>query len=433
MLAVNQPSGLDGVYDKQGTFYSNGPIIDPNGNEINEAVSSDLKTTQWFDTLSGTTPVLTISAPNWLNGPITYTFANANGGTSIYTEKYTTLAPPPNPGCGYGYFVYSMQVPQELDLPNGQSFVFGYDVEGRVQSVKLPTGSTIHYSYGPMSCVNNTPTSMTRQVDSQPAWQYTQTQNVLTDPLIVTATDPAGNQTQYTFRTFDRYETERKFYQGSVSGGTLLRTVDTCYSGATFPCTSNPSVPITEESVFTTLDNGRQRRVDTHYAYVSTLMTEQDQYDFGASTPTRKTLISYNAPGDFPRPTEVQILDASGVKRADTTIAYDEGTLVASGITTQLSTPTRPRGNPTTISRWIGGSGWVTEKRTYYDTGKLASDTDPNQNTTNYFYDAAYAGAWLTRIEAPAISGTQYANSFAYDPATGLMTSSTDENGNVTR
>ena len=57
----------------------------------------------------------------------------------------------------------------------------------------------------------------------------------------VTKTDPASNQTVYSFQ--GEYQTSAQYYQGSATG-TPLQTVVTCYNGNTSSCAAqHPNFP----------------------------------------------------------------------------------------------------------------------------------------------------------------------------------------------
>src|SRR5207247_10506398 len=66
-----------------------------------------------------------------------------------------------------------------------------------------------------------------------------------------------------------------------------------------------------------------------------------------------------------------------------------------------------------------------------YNTHSMLNQTiDKLLNTTTYTYDST--GACLTQIQYPATSGIAHIEHFSIDPNTGLTTSYTDQNGQVT-
>src|ERR1051326_632665 len=110
-----------------------------------------------------------------------------------------------------------------------------------------------------------------------------------------------------------------KSTQGSTSG-TLLQTVNTCYNGAASPCTSTAiTLPITQWSVTNQLGNtsGTSKVAFTYNSFG--LVTEEDDYDFGASTPIKKTVISYASLGNgiVGMPSSVKIQDGGGNTKAE--------------------------------------------------------------------------------------------------------------------
>ena len=127
-----------------------------------------------------------------------------------------------------------------------------------------------------------------------------------------TITDLQGNETEIGFES--SLKTSRVVYQGSTSG-TLLRTVHTCYNGASYPCYDTLiTLPITQRTVATVDPVAGTWKVSTIYDTNSRL-TETDEYDYGQSTATRKTLTSYktfsNNPNILNRPEHVYVKDGS--------------------------------------------------------------------------------------------------------------------------
>src|SRR6185437_11495343 len=145
--------------------------------------------------------------------------------------------------------------------PNGSGHV-----TGRVASVQLRTGGTISYVYqdgsSGVECSDGstagfkrtTPDGVTQYDRAGSGMQWT-----------TTILDPAQNQTVISFQTagpdpVNYYETKRQMYAGTSS---VLRTVDTCYNGAAPDCTATAlTLPITEVSVSTTLDNNERSQVN---------------------------------------------------------------------------------------------------------------------------------------------------------------------------
>ncbi len=106
------------------------------------------------------------------------------------------------------------------------------------------------------------------------------------------------------------YETAHSWYDTS---GALLRSTMRCYNQSTGDCTTTAvSLPITQIAETTTLGSVSSKTVQVKTAVG--LVTEFDEYDYGASTPTRKTLTSYASLGSIvDRPSSVLVESGSNV------------------------------------------------------------------------------------------------------------------------
>lgn len=162
-LAV-PPGGQDGTITSRGGrvaapplgFSGAGTVTDANGNQI--TVNSN---GQFFDTLSSTTPVLTVSsaAPPTAT---TFTYTAPSGTSVAYTMNYTQYTVK----TGFGvtsvseYGPLSNALVSSITLPDGSKYTFTYEktpgsctplsgtysancVTGRIASETLPTGGTI--------------------------------------------------------------------------------------------------------------------------------------------------------------------------------------------------------------------------------------------------------------------------------------------------
>ncbi|MGC2819394.1 MAG: hypothetical protein WA198_06900, partial [Candidatus Sulfotelmatobacter sp.] len=95
--------------------------------------------------------------------------------------------------------------------------------------------------------------TLTDTTGVQHKWKYDTTQAA--NETVVT--DPAGNDTVYTFAQAggvkSYYESQRQIYQGTHTSGTLLKTVLTCYNTNTTNCAAaTVSGQVTQKSVYTT-------------------------------------------------------------------------------------------------------------------------------------------------------------------------------------
>src|SRR5207302_10313760 len=91
------------------------------------------------------------------------------------------------------------------------------------------------------------------------------------------------------------FETQRQIYQGAATG-TPLMNVTTCYNGTlASPCPGTAvATPFSQITVLRSLNGGSQSRVDTQYNGYG-LITEKDEYNFGVTTPSRNTSVTYES------------------------------------------------------------------------------------------------------------------------------------------
>src|SRR6267142_2035281 len=235
----------------------------------------------------------------------------------------------------------------------------------------------------------------------------------------------------------------------------------------------------------TVLDNGLTSK--TTYCYIGSScvptglsqLHEVDEYDFGATSPSRKTITNYQnftgTPGVIAdTPCQVIIQDGNSSAVAETDYLYDGGTTVCGtsgtpSVTSVSNLPggthdetlfgsssSTPRGNATTVTRkCLQSCVDSVTKYTYDETGQVLSMTDPCGNavcsdvngtnhTTQYFYIDSYTmlsngqnvpytpsgntNAYRTQI-TNALGQTQ---NFTYDYNNGQLTVSKDQNAQST-
>ena len=314
--------------------------------------------------------------------------------------------------------------------PNG-----GPCYTGRLASLSLPTGGTITYGYSGTNNIDNTPSHMTRTT-SDGTWQYVHT--YLSGISSTTSvTDPAGNETDYTFTGYENkgYETLRKVYQGSAASGALLKTVQTCYNGKFTSCTTpstSPSVPFTQTDVFTSFNNSSSNLVETKFdAYENVI--EVKKYDFGAAmpptgNPLSDTLIyygqSWNGTACTAYPSGVHILSTP----CFTYTKNSAGTTVAQTQITYSNT-----GHPISSAQWTGGSSLLTSTATYNTNGMIATSTDVNNTLSTYHYDGTDGcnnllptSVTVTGLNLPSSGLTK---SMQWNCSGGVLTQAVDANG----
>jgi RHS repeat-associated protein len=462
------PPGLAGT--GAGTF------ADANGNQITVNNSG-----QFFDTLSSTTPVLTVTGTGTPSSPSQFTYSSPSGTNVSDTVNYVQYTVQ----TGFGisgvneYGPLSNSLVSGISLPDGSSYSFTYEktpgsctplsgtysancVTGRIASVTLPTGGKITYTYSGGSNgieSDGSTAGLSRALSPGGTWAYSRTlvsgtpgpgstwQTTITDPVgnqtVVNLAEDGATNSSSTVATYNFFETQRQNYQGSATG-TLLSTTMTCYNGNITLCgTSGVASPVTRTSVFRFFPNtsGLEAETDTTIDQ-NGLTSEVDEYDYaagGVGPLIRKTFTSYNASltnGIVDRPSSVFIRDANNNLIAFTSYGFDETVPTQTSGTPQHVAITGSRGLLTSVMASANGSTTLYRKYTYYDTGNLATSTDVStSNTTNgaittYNYasgTASCGNSFVTSITEPL----NLSRSMTWDCNGGVMLSLTDENNNT--
>lgn len=426
-----------------------GSITDANGNLLSINVSGN--TTTYVDTL-GVTALTATGVP-----PTSYSYS-APGGTAHVTVNYQAYTVQTAFGVqGIAeYGPYAVNLISSVVLADNTTYTFTYQqttgactplsgtysancVDARISKVTFPQGGYISYTYpgGSNGMLSDGSTAgLTRAIYDDFhifAWQYTRSGSTTTvsDP-----TSPQTNQTIYTFS--GSYETQRQVYQGAISPSNLLKTIVTCYSYSSQNCVTDPvTLPISARGIKTFLPGGLWSSVWTNYSS-NGLPTEVDEYSLSTSpTLTRRTVITYASLGNniLNRPSMVVVQDGGTLIASQTTYTYDQSTPAGTSGTPQHVAITGARGNPTTISSWVQGTGqsatYLNKTFTYFDTGALQTSTDVDGAVTVYNYPdptSTCGNAFPTSVSLPSSLSTS--NTFNCNG--GVATSTTDLNGQTT-
>jgi RHS repeat-associated protein len=438
-----------------------GSATDRNGNKISVNSSA-----QFFDTLSSTTPVLTVAGSGTPASPTTFTYTVPSGG-AVYTMKYTSYTVRTNFGCTgiteYGSAgTTTANLVSEVDLPDGSKYTFAYEttpsdthtphhVTGRLASVTLPTGGTISYTYSAgnngIICSDGSTATLTRATPDG-TWTYAQVKGTgAASTTTVSAPqlpyDSAANQTVIQFQGI--YETQRKIYQGS-SAGTLLSTINTCYNGATMPCTTTAVArPITQRNVNATIPGAgalQSFHIDKFDSFGN--QTESDDYDFATGAPfpiKRQMLISYASLGNNLNAFRqtVTIKDGGGVIKFRQDTNYDQyssftGANCITGVAQHDDTghgcSFTARANVTSTTNYTDPAtpgGAVIKNFTYDSLGNLRTAQLNCCQQKTWVYSATTSYAYADSITSGS-SSPQLTTSFLYDLNLGLVTRSTNAN-----
>ncbi|HEX6802153.1 MAG TPA: RHS repeat-associated core domain-containing protein [Terriglobales bacterium] len=445
--------------------YGSANKTDANGNQITVNSSG-----QFFDTMSATTPVLTVAGSGTPTSPITYTYTAPSGGNASYTMAYLAYTVATNFGAKtsgganigeYGPGTTPVNLVSYIALPddtqaNPDRYTFTYEatpgsctalpgtpsqcVTGRIASVKLPTGGTITYLYsgGPNSTgiyndgstagltrILSATTSCTANSATAPCWQYTRALNSgnpgTGSTWTTTVVDPTSNNSVINFAedgntsasTYYLYETQRQVYQGSISTNTCSSTVTTnCLLLTTMRCYNAHYSSCGSATVTSPIS-----QLDAYSQPAGAAWSLSEQLFNGISTGSG--LLSdakvYNygvSTGSAP--------SSSYLLRETSYTWTNLGTNSASG---------NPVYKPTTVivKDWSTGSAVTIGSTTYsYD-----GSTPATSNGTTQHIAVTGARGNVTTITSQVSSTTSLSRQFTYYD-TGMPNTSTDVNGAVT-
>jgi RHS repeat-associated protein len=423
-------------------------FTDRNGNQINSDSSG-----HFYDTLSSSAAVLTVSGSGTASSPVKFTYTAPSGASPYYQMNYTNFTIATNFGVsGISEYKSSGAVPlvTSITLPDGSQCTFQYEstpgsctpysgttcTTARLTKVTLPTGGQITYAYsggnnGILPDGSTATLTRTTPDTGSNSWKYAHSESGTAWTTLIT--DPQGNQTNMNFQGI--YETQRQVYAGSQSGGNLLRQWITCYNGNTSNCNSTAiTLPITQRNVNDQYgSSGLQCKHNYLYNSVGGL-TEQDDYDYGSGAPgalLRQILVTYASLGNITAfRQQVTVKNGSGTILSQTNYNYDETTPTATSGIAQHTSVSGSRGNMTSINYPVSG---LTAHFTYWDTGSPNTSQDVNAATTTYNYSSNTADCQMAFPTSISITQpTSMSRSFSWSCTGGVMTSLTDENNNVT-
>ena len=427
------------VIDRFGNYWSN----DGSGNLID-----DLGRTPVITTTNGNVTYYDVLAPN---GPI------SNNGTRVrYTVTYenVTLTTAFNQSGVTEYQnngTHSPTIPaiQSIGLPDGSSYQFSYDSYGEIQNMTLPTGGVVKYGW----------TNYTDSYQNVNRWISQSTiagYSTLYTPSVITQCAsngtgcqesvnvhrPSGDETVYTM-TLDNgaWDTNTTVYAGAASANQAKLSKVTTYnfSNACPAAICNGAMDVTKSYETDTLpDAGVSSQTQTVFANPATgQVTSTAQWDFYStgSTPSTKPTrqVNYGYTG-FDLTLETH-LDAAGNTASSTTYNYTATATPTSGI---VGHGTANAGGPylTSVVAWNNvpttlEPSSLTTSFTYDDTGAVITAQDAKLNpVTTFKYDPTHT--FVTEIDKPSTNtgGMTFSHvtKASYDPGSGAMLSSDDEN-----
>jgi RHS repeat-associated protein len=482
-------SGTAFVTDPDGTrfpFTTTGvKQEDTNGNQITLLSGGAV-----LDTVGRTIPALPgrgssgncPSGPLPVSGSAQWVVPGPNGGTSTFVFCWAKVTVYTFYSTNNGFWTTAAEnYLQSVVLPNGTAWTFQYstDFEGDVTQITFPTGGTISYvwtSSGPSCAGTPLPRFVASRTVNANDGTGNHTWNYLYSTNGTTVSDPLGNNTVYSITSLGTcgfYPTAIQYYQGAVQPANLVKTVSTTYSSSPSPfgydppnpTVSLPNINVVPTQIKTTwAANGKTSQITksydsgftfswqgSNYPGIYGKVLTQKEYDYGTTSGQvgpllKQTNTSYAWQSPNPNYSTYlnnnlmnlvyssQITDGT-TQKAYTQYGYDETATIASGMGTAQNLDTSVwtgtlRGNQTSVNRWLNlpTVKTITSSSTYYDTGTPSVAKDPLLNPTTYQYSSTFQDAYVTEV-TNALTQNTYHN---YDLNTGLLTSTTDPNGQVT-
>ena len=278
----------------------------------------------------------------------------------------------------------------------------------------------------------------------------------------VWVTFPTGGSVSYAYKTFFLCDSYTDSMLNPANRGVISRIVNANDGTGPHPADAvgdgaPTAINVLPIRITTTLDNSKVSKIEKDYdsnlhlnfngafteSYGNVMEMRENDYGSGAPGPLlRKTDYTYKAfdTGSYltaniiDRVSSVTVYDGSSNQVSKTNYGYDEYSLQPSGVTTNFTPPPAgtPRGNQTSINRWLNTTGGTLNTiTTYYDTGMPYQVTDSLAHVTTYSYSGIYAGAYVTQITMPQTGSVQHVTGGTYDFATGKIASFTDQNGST--
>jgi RHS repeat-associated protein len=450
------------IYDTSGNAYeinftgsqSYTVVQDPDGATINQTYSNYIY--QLTDTLNTTAITNTASAE----------YNDAAGNPRQFQQNTSSYTQQTNFGCSGIQDIAPtvLSFLSSITTPTG-TISFTYEttpgdthtphyITGRLASITYTSGASVSYTYSGgnngINCSSWAVPTLTKTVTDKngnvSTWTYvnSNTGQPPSEPyegynviFTVKVTDPAQNQTVYTFS--QEAQTEVQYYQGTATG-TPLKTVVTCYnnvdSSQSACVNNNQATGGNPTQVYTYFGSSAPSLVSTTYDTYRNV-TQVANYDYGAAYPpsSSTTLLSttttvYDNPsgGSYPcgtlsnayinnRPCSITTTNSSGVTVSKTSYTYNS------------------TGHAITTSQFVNSSKSLGSSATYAN-GVLTSVTDVNGIETQYSNGpgvGACNGILPVKTTDPQIGSVQLTTSETWDCNGAVVTSTTDPNGAVTQ
>jgi len=441
-----------------------GTIKDVNGNSI-RGTANGSNEVDWTDTLGRM--VLKI-IKNTANTLAQYEVLNTSGTYTTTTVGAEIATIKTDFACSQGHSEgnYSGILPTLITLPNGQQYTFTYEstpgnsfaTTGRLQSVTLPTGGSVQYTYpGPNDGVTCTPeaspssnanqkpdqtNSLSRTIGngsktlSQTYSWVRQSGSTVQSTLVTSATPADSHVSSKRVVTLNNLVTTDQQFDNA--GTTVLRTYVTTLSSQGTPVST---VNILEDS---------QTESETDYTWHLTgLPLTQTDYDFGLGShgPLIRTTnwvylpgSAYTAKNILDRVTDKTVSDSTGkiVSRTHTDFDQNAFTTCPTGVLGHDDTvlcSDLARGNPTTLTRYSDAAtpaGPIVQHSSYDWFGNLRQADNDSCTQTTLNFSATTEYAFPDSVVCGPSGGPSLTTRYTYDFNTGLVLSQKDANGQMT-
>ncbi|MGH7744132.1 MAG: RHS repeat domain-containing protein [Candidatus Dormibacteria bacterium] len=478
-----------GIYMKDGTqiTYFNGntqTITDTNGNQITIGNLNNSNCGASLAIIPSCTVTDTLGRTLVADGSY-YDSSNALQHPQYGYEQVSSDLSAYCPGCTNDKF--TGQLLHTITLPNGGIYTIDYvqNSFGQPSAITLPTGGRISFTWAGFD--NSGPILSSKTITdvngNSSTWTYQSTNwepSLLNQTYISKITDPYGNDTVINVNTTDGIQVSDILnYQGSASGGTLLKTKHTDY----YVPTSGQKIlgnalPIRETTTWYNSPQPAVSKTETDYEILTVPLYEGTQnqtitwgnpqtereYDFGPGDPgalLRTTTFTYlHDTGNLSSPYFLRniadrpvLITATGPggTTSQTQMIYDTGRLTPTGTCNPLTgapqhdycnfgTSNSTRGNPTLVEHWSSSlNGWLTTNNSYNDLGKIISTADPKGNLTSFGYTDNFTDgqnrnvlAFLTQITYPPTNEVNHIERKQYYFGSGLLAASCGENFPIT-
>jgi RHS repeat-associated protein len=477
MIFTKQGTLIDPFYKQPGWTNVGVRVRDANGNQI--ILNNDNQTIT--DTLGRPQP----ASPDSLGH---FSYYDSNGVQQTISVTYQSVSyqthlcgdySGPNDACTEASGTLSE--PQQIIFPNGLKYTFDYTAVsgnptwGQPNSVTVPTGATISWSW----TIGTRGLEVTsRSVTANGTTATTLYGTDANDPNVNTVvTDALGNDTKHTFTQINPaqcqscsallQETLVQYFQGHVSGGVLMKSVQTDYSSAGLVLPVRTTTRLDPTGVNTVTK--RETDWDSFLfqwdgSYGNLLFSwsnpvEVREYDYGAGAPgslVRSTDYSYlhlssatyRGLNIAAHPTSEVVHDGAGNIAAQTAFTYDSysnpvtqqngitGTSGVPGHDANFSSSYLSRGNLTQKAEWLNttNSYLPATIHMYDDLGNVLSVTDPNSHTTTFSYSDDWSGSACLPAANSFAFRTDVSNALGqhthttYYPCTGQAQATKDQN-----